>query len=169
MSADEYMQRAILKLPVDNSPLRCWRGSRQHLHVNADRRHQPAYGLVMLRRQYLRRRHHARLCGIVESDQHAQQSHKSLAAAHIALQQAIHLPARSHIGPDLLDHPLLRSRQFERHAFLVESIEIMADVGESHSFHRKFSSTGVLKYIELKIKQLVKFHSRPGHIGTRWR
>ncbi len=57
------------------------------------------------------------------------------------LQQAIHLPARSHIGPDLLDHPLLRSRQFERHAFPVESIEIMADVGNrippTESFRRR--------------------------------
>ncbi len=69
---------------------------------------------VVLRGEDLRWRHQARLCGVVEGDEHAQQRHECLSAPHVALQQAVHLPAGGHVGAYLFDHPFLGACQLER-------------------------------------------------------
>ena len=64
-------------------------------------------GLQVLFGENLRRCHDTRLITVVEGDEHRHQGHQCLSAAHIALQQTVHLSTRAHILADLPDDALL--------------------------------------------------------------
>ena len=83
----------------------------QQPNTQTQRRKQLLQGLVMLLSQDLRRRHQCRLLVIVSRQIGRSGSHHSLAAAHIALDQAVHGRAPAHIGSDFVDGPLLSARQ----------------------------------------------------------
>ena len=68
-----------------------------------DHRFQP---LVVLGGQYLGGGHQAGLVAVVDGDEHAHEGDQGFAAAHVALQQPVHLAAAAHVGPYLLDDPL---------------------------------------------------------------
>ena len=83
---------------------------------------------VVLTREYLGRSHHAGLIAVVHGQQHRHQRHEGLAAADVALQQAVHLESRHGVLPDLLDDPLLGSGQREGEFFVVEGVEYASDL-----------------------------------------
>ena len=77
----------------------------------------------MLVGQNLRRRHDTRLVPIVQRQQRRQQRDHGFTAAHIALQQPIHVPPGVQVGADLAHHSFLRSREFKRDVLAVISVE----------------------------------------------
>ena len=69
---------------------------------------------VVLRRQDLGGREHGGLVAVFHRDHGRLGRHDGLAAAHVALQQAIHGTRLLHIVGDLLEHALLRPGGLER-------------------------------------------------------
>ena len=70
----------------------------------------------MLARQDLCRRHERRLTARFDGNQHGEQGHHGLAAAHVALQQPQHAVIRGHVGGDLRHGLPLRAGQGEGQA-----------------------------------------------------
>jgi hypothetical protein len=68
----------------------------------------------MLLGQYLGGSHYAGLISVVYGYEHSHKCHHRLTAAHIALQQTVHLAAAAHVVTYLADNAFLRSRQRER-------------------------------------------------------
>ena len=71
---------------------------------------------------------------IIKRNEHRHQGYNRFSTAYIALQQSIHLPSRTHILPDLFDHPFLGIGEFKRQIFLVKCIYIMADFTKNMPF-----------------------------------
>ena len=65
----------------------------------------------MLTREDLGRRHQAGLVAVVYRQEHSEEGDQRLAAAHIALHEAVHLPPRDDVGLDLTEDALLRLRK----------------------------------------------------------
>src|SRR5690606_18756150 len=101
----EFLQR-LLSFGAAARP-----GEESHIHWKSFQ--QRGHCLKMLSRQNFCRRHQAGLEAIVDRQQHAEHGNHGLSAAHIALQEAVHLRAPSRIDPDLFYHSLLRTREFE--------------------------------------------------------
>ena len=87
----------------------------------------------MLAREDFGRSHHAGLEAVIDGQQHGHQRYEGLAAAHVALQQAVHLVAGDRVLPDLLDHALLCPGQRERQPGVEEGIEYASHFGEEES------------------------------------
>ena len=132
----------------------------------------------MLRRQNLRGRHHARLATVVRSYEHGHQCDKRLSAAHIALQQAVHLPSAAHVAPHLAHHPFLRPRKAERQILRIKSIEILAHPAEHYSAETVPPLAREAQDVKLYIEQFLKLQpvlrppehlriSREMHIAQR--
>ena len=64
---------------------------------------------VVLLGQDLRRRHEGALAAVVECVHHGGHGHDGLAAAHVALHQAVHLVAALGVGQDVFERALLRA------------------------------------------------------------
>ena len=86
----------------------------QQFDANGHIAEEVADGLQVLFGEDFRRCHHTSLIAVVECNEHRHQRHKRLSTAHIALQQAVHLPSRAHIGTNFAHHALLRPREFKR-------------------------------------------------------
>ena len=71
--------------------------------------------------------HDTSLITIVEGYEHRHESHKSLAASHVALQQTVHLSSASHVSPYLPDDALLRPSEFEWKMIVEETVELFTD------------------------------------------
>jgi hypothetical protein len=71
-------------------------------------------GKVVLHRQYFRWRHQRGLAAVGDGDYRGLQRHNRLAAAHIALQQAIHRRRLFKVRSNFTEHAFLRRRGFER-------------------------------------------------------
>ncbi len=83
-------------------------------HLEAERR-QPAGKLpVVLFGKDFSRRHQRRLRAMFGGAQHRQRGHDGLAAAHVALQQALHRVRAGEIVLDLMPRPLLGAGQAKR-------------------------------------------------------
>src|SRR5215470_6564112 len=63
--------------------------------------------------QNLRRRHQGRLVAVLDRDDHRLNRDDRLAAAHVALQQAVHGLVAGHVVDDLFQRPLLRLGRME--------------------------------------------------------
>ena len=130
MSADEDMY-----LPRNHSvenlcaPF-AFDAAREQLHPYVHPTQHTGDGFVVLASQYLGGGHHAGLITVVQGDEHGHQCHQRLATAHIALKQAVHLTAASHIPAYFLDDTLLRTRQFKRKVLGVKGIEHFAHLAE---------------------------------------
>ncbi len=83
-------------------------------------------GLQVLLGQYLRRGHDAGLVAVVQRNEHRHQCHQRLAAAHVALQQAVHLAPAAHVPADFADDALLGIGQREGQVAVVETVEQVA-------------------------------------------
>mgnify|MGYP003295124105 CR=1 FL=1 len=89
-------------------------GTREYRHTNAYALRKARHRGVVLARKNLGRCHNTRLKAIIDSQEHRHKRHHSLAAANVALQQAIHLASRQHIATNLLDYALLCRGQAKR-------------------------------------------------------
>ena len=111
----------------------------------------------MLGGEYLGGGHQACLCAVVEGDEHAQQCDKGFAAAHVALQQSVHLLSGAHVGANLLYDALLCPCQLKWHLLRVESVEILSYSRKSESGELCVASARVTLNVELNVEQLLKF------------
>ncbi len=99
---------------------------------------------------------------IVHGDQHGHKCHQGFPAAHITLQQAVHLTARAHIPPDLLHYFFLGTGQFKGKVIPVKGIE-----GFSHRLEyispEPLVSIGLsLQDVQLDVEELFEFKSQFG-------
>ena len=78
----------------------------------------------MLDSQYLGWGHQARLKAIIDGNEHTHQGHQCFSAAHITLQQAVHLLPRTHIPPDLFQYLLLGPCEFEGQVVLIKAVKL---------------------------------------------
>ena len=114
-------------------------------------------GGEMLAGEYLGGRHHAGLVAVVHGQQHRHQRHEGLAAADVALQQAVHLVARDGVLPDLPDDPFLRPGEREREFFVVEGVEDAPDLHEQEAVVPGQTFRTARLDVELDAQQFVEF------------
>ena len=68
----------------------------------------------MLLREELRRRHEGRLLTVGHRQQHGEQGDDGLAAADVALNEAVHREGAAHVGKNLVQHALLGGGELKR-------------------------------------------------------
>lgn len=122
----------------------------------------------MLLREYFGGRHEAGLVAVVERHEHAHEGHDGFAGAHIALHEAVHLPARSQVGADFADHSFLRAGEFEGQFFLVKTVEKVADFIKNKTARSVFPAGADLQEPQLQKKQLFNFHRRVAASSSAW-
>ena len=125
---------------------------RRHLRS----REHPADRCEVLAGENLRGSHHAGLESVVHGQQHRHQRHEGLAAAHVALQEAVHLESRHGVLPDFADHALLRSREREGQFFVVEGVERLPDLRKEGSRRSWPAAPCAGLDVELHAEQLVE-------------
>ena len=79
------------------------------------------------------RRHDAGLVAVVQRKQRGQQRDDGFAAAHIALQEPVHVPTGVHIRPNLAQDPFLGLGQVERQALGIEPVEQVSYDRKTHT------------------------------------
>ena len=121
----------------------------------------PDGGKVLLGK-YFGRCHDARLKTVVEREEAAKQSHDGLAAAHVALQQAVHLPPAPHVAADFADHALLRLGEFKGQASVVKLHEALAHFLELIALVVTPPARCRTQDIELEIEEFFKFEAVNG-------
>jgi hypothetical protein len=136
--------------------------SRQETHPDAEAFEVFGNGLVVLLGQDLCGRHEGGLVAVVEGDEHAQHGHHGLAAAHVALQQAVHLNAQAEVAAYLFDDPFLRIGELEGNFFLVIAVEELSDLLEDVAFRRGVAAVFELEEAQLEQKELFEFEALAG-------
>ena len=132
------------------------RGAGQYGHAHRHPVKHPRDRGEVLAGEDLRGGHHAGLEAVVHGQQHRQQRHEGLAAAHVALQQAVHLETRHGVLPDLADDALLGTRQREGELAVVEGVEHFADLREEESVALRETGRAARLHVELYPQQLVE-------------
>ena len=113
----------------------------------------------MLLGEYLGWCHDARLIAVAERDEHGHKCHEGLSAAHVALQQAVHLTARAHVVAYLVHDALLRTGQLEPEVLGVEAVEVVAHLREDVAAVLAAMVGGVTQYVELHVEELLELQS----------
>ena len=134
----------------------------KQLDAHADGSEQRAQRLIMLRGENLGRRHHAGLVTVVDGHEHRHEGDKGLAAAHIALQEAVHLAAAAHIGANLFEHPFLGTGEVKGQTLPIEAVEVLADGGKGESAQPAHTLAGIAQDIELQIEKFLEFEAELG-------
>ncbi len=116
-------------------------------------------GGEVLAGQNLRGCHHAGLEAVVDGQQHRHQRHHRLAAAHVALQQPVHLAARHGVAPDLADHPFLGAREGEGDLLVVEIREDGAHLRKEESVVSGYPFRPARLDAQLHAQQLVELQA----------
>ena len=118
----------------------------------------PKYAVIMLCGKHLRGGHDAGLIAVVDGLQGGKNGHHGLAAAHVALQQAVHLTAAGHVGADFLEHTLLSPCEREG--------KVRVCIIEGFAYAREHDPLGVahldeflLDKRQLQVKQLFVFEA----------
>ena len=156
MSANEDVQTPGHQFLMDQIALFLAGGSGEEAHIDAERSRHLAYRFEMLGGEDLRRGHQARLEAVVERHEHRHERHDGLARTHIALQEAVHLPSRAHIGANLAEHPLLRSGEREGEHLGVETVEKPTYARKRDPLQRGCTPVAVALDVELQVEQLLK-------------
>ena len=117
--------------------------------------HRRQRGVVLLG-QYLRGRHDAGLVAVAYGDERCHERHQCLAAAHIALQEAVHLSATVHVVPHLADDPFLGTRQLEGELLGIELVEQFAHLGKAQPAVLAAAVLAVAQYAELHAEEFLK-------------
>ena len=118
-----------------------------------------AAGFVMLLSKNFCRSHHASLKVVVYSHEHHHQCHERFSAAHVALQEPVHLSAAADICAYLPDYTLLRVGQVKRQAHFVESVEIVADLVKRKAFVSLRANLCMSQDVQLHIEELLELQS----------
>src|SRR3989339_190716 len=96
----------------------------QQLYLNPQGIHPFRDGLVVLVGQYFGGDHQTSLKPIVNSQQHAHESHQCFTTAYIALQQAVHLLPGVGIKPDFAQYPFLCIGEAKGQKLAVKTVEM---------------------------------------------
>ena len=99
---------------------------------------------------------------VVQGQEHHHEGHDGLAAAHIALQQSVHLMPRAQVLPDFLDDALLGVGQRERQVVAIEAVEIISNYTEDMTLDRLLAVHFVAQHFQLEEKMLLIFQSARG-------
>ena len=127
---DDDSDRSVLKPFVYRPPFSLRGGANEQFTPDAGRfQILPDVGKMLLGKHF-RRSHYTGLVTIADSYQCRKHRNHGLSGTHITLQQAVHLMAAHEVRPDLLDHPLLGSRELIGQG-VVAGIE-----GRTHLRHR---------------------------------
>ena len=114
-------------------------------------------GGEMLAGEDLGGRHHAGLVAVVHGQQHRHQRHEGLAAADVALQQAVHLVARDGVLPDLLMTRFCAPVSGNGRVFVVEGVEDAPDLHEQETVAFGQALRAARLDVELDAQQFVEF------------
>ena len=156
MRADEYVHFARGDAFERSPALPGLRGAGQDGHLHVHSVEHLADGGVVLAGEDFRRGHHAGLEAVVHREQHRHQRHEGLAAAHVALKQAVHLESRHGVPADLPDDPFLRPGEREGEFFGVEGVEHAPDPGEEEAVAFREAFGAPLLDVELHAQQFVE-------------
>ena len=105
-------------------------------------------------------RHEAGLGAVVDSQQHAHESHEGFAAADVALHEAVHLATGAHVLADLADDAFLRAGEGEWDLLLVEAVEEESDMGEDAPLGARDALLVGILVVELEEEELLKFETQ---------
>ena len=130
MGADQNLDIAGGEVGKNLFSFLSFHDARQQFYPDVHALQERVDGLEMLLGKDFCRCHHACLITVVQGDEHGHECHERLARAYIALQEAVHLSAAAHVGPDFVHHPFLRSRQFEGQMVGIEAVEDVGDAVE---------------------------------------
>ena len=83
-------------------------------HLEAQMLQQGAQGCQVLLRQEFRGRHEGGLLAVGHRQQHGEQGDDGLAAANVALNEAVHRKGAAHVGKNLVQHAPLGSGELKR-------------------------------------------------------
>ena len=130
MRAYQYLDIACSKSVEYLLPFLALDDAGEEFHPDVHALQEIADGLQMLLCEDFGRCHQTGLIAVVQSDEHSHQGYERLARAYVALKEPVHLSAAAHIGPDLVHHPFLGTREFERKMMGVETVEDVSDAVE---------------------------------------
>ena len=133
MGADEQLERTVEQTGVNFLALAFASAACEQSHLHANFLRHFADSLEVLGGKDFGGCHDARLVAIVEGNECGEKCHDSLAAAHVALKQAVHLPSAAHVGTDFPNHTLLRASERKLQVVAVEGVEIFAHTRENVS------------------------------------
>src|SRR6056297_3583364 len=127
--------------------------------------------MIMLLCQNFCRNHQGSLIAVVNGNKHTHQRYEGLSAAHIALQESIHVFAAAHVAPDFFDYPFLSVCELERKLVFVKTVKIVAHPGKNITRNAFFSPVSGFEHTKLDEKQFLEFESvfclRQGFVTVR--
>ena len=114
--------------------------------------------LIMLLSKHFRRSHDTCLAPVSYGYEGCQHGDHGLSAAHISLQQPVHLQAALHVPMDFLDHPLLCPCQVERQRS-VALVERLSDARHRDAVHISAAHIFLLQQRQLEHEKLLELKS----------
>ncbi len=160
--AHENIDVAALQ-PLQNlPPLGGLGGARQEFHPHAQRGQLATDLLEMLGGQDFRGGHQAALEVVVFGDEHGEEGNDGFSAAHVALQQPVHLPSAAHVAPDLAYDPLLGVGQLKVEMLFVEGVEIVPHGVEPVAGDALGVDLFQQKHLQLQEEELVELEAQHG-------
>ena len=121
----------------------------------------------MLYCKYFRRSHHTGLVSVVHRDEGREHGHHRLAAAHVSLQEAVHLLSGHGIAAYLLDDPFLSSRQLIGQV-AVAPVECLSDFPEKYAGRAAHPYVLLPQQGQLQEEQLLEFQTVPGRFQASY-
>ena len=116
------------------------------------------------------RGHYAGLKAVVDGDEHGHQCHERLAAAHVALQQTVHLLSRAHVFSYFLNDTFLCACERKGKVIEVKVVERLAYTAEYIAAIFAPVVAGVSQNVELNIEKLFELQAVAGlaHVVGRF-
>ena len=162
----EYQVYGTVCQPLVNfAPLFCLGAAGEQGYLHLFRVDIAEDAVIVLCGKYFCGCHDAGLIAVVNGLQGGEYGHQGLAAAHVALQQAVHLPAAGDIGTNLLQHPFLRTGKGEGEVGVCV-VEGFAYTGEHYPLGVAHLYEFLLYQRELEIEELFKFKAAAGLLQT---
>ena len=159
MSSDEYAHIARYEPIKYFGALLALHHSREQFGAYVHTIKKLAYCGKMLLCQYLGRRHDTRLIAIAQSYENGHKRYERLARTYIALQQTVHLAARTHIVAYLVHHTFLCTGEFELEVVSIEVVELLPYFVQYVATVFATMVAGVTQNVELNVEQLFKLES----------
>ena len=171
MRADEYLYCAVQQTVEDFLPALAFDDSCQQRHADVHTFQEVHDSRQVLLCQDFGRCHDACLIAVVQCDEHGHQCHKGLARAYVALQQAVHLSAATHVFADFADDAFLCFRQRKGQVFLIECVKVVADLRKDIPTVFAALVAGIAQDVQLHIEQFFELQSQTGTLqlfGILW-